>query len=81
MPVEGFRNLVAADGSSLGVSGRWGASVWSVVQLDHDEDMEPMHGMYGILDFDLEVQRTIKRVELTAFILHFRRTGAHHSSC
>ena len=29
-----------------------------VVQLDPDEDMVPMHGMYGTLDPDLEVQRT-----------------------
>ena len=58
MPVEGFRNHVATDGSVLGVSDRWGASVWSVVQLDHDEDLGSMHGMYGTLDPDLEVQRT-----------------------
>ena len=32
-----------------------------MVQLDHDEEMEPMHGMYGTLDAELEVQRTIKR--------------------
>ena len=55
--------------------------MWSVVQLDHDEDMEPMHGMYGALDPDLELQRTIKMAELTAFIRHFRRrvgpTTAH----
>ena len=73
MPVEGFRNPVATDGSLLGVSDRWGASVWSVVQLDHDEDVGPMHGMYGTLDPGLEVQRTIERAELTAFIRHFRR--------
>ena len=39
-----------------------------MVQLDHDEEMEPMHGMYGTLDAELEVQRTIKRVELTACV-------------
>ena len=58
MPVEGFRNPVATDGSLLGVSDRWVASVWSVVQLDHDEDVGPMHEMYGTLDPGLEVQRT-----------------------
>ena len=55
--------------------------MWSVVQLDHDEDMVPMHGMYGALDPDLELQRTVKRVELTVFLGHFRRivgpTTAH----
>ena len=35
--------------------------------------MGPMHGMYGTLDPGLEVQRTIKRADLTAFIRHFRR--------
>ena len=34
-----------------------------MVQLDHEE-LEPM---YGTLDAELEVQRTIKRAELTAF--------------
>ena len=55
--------------------------MWSVVQLDHDEDMGPMHGMHGTLDPDLEVQHTIKRADLTAFIRHFGRivgpTTAH----
>ena len=46
-------------------SGR--ACGWSVVQLDHDEEMDPTHGMYGTLDAELEVRRTIKRTELTAF--------------
>ena len=44
-----------------------------MVRLDHDEDMGPMHGMYGALDPDLELQRTIKRADLTAFIRHFGR--------
>ena len=35
--------------------------MWSVVRLEHDEDMVPLHGMHGALDPDLEVQRTIKR--------------------
>ena len=34
------------------------------LQLDQDEEMVPMHGMYGTLDAELEVQRTIKRAEL-----------------
>ena len=38
------------------------------MQLDHDEERGPMHGMYGTLDAELEVQRTIKRAELTAFL-------------
>ena len=35
-----------------------------LAQLDHDEKVGPMHGMYGTLDAELEVQRTIKRSEL-----------------
>ena len=39
-----------------------------VVQFDHDEEMEPMHGMCGTLDSAFAVQRTIKRAELTGFL-------------
>ena len=38
------------------------------MQLDFDEELEPLHGVYGSLDAELEVQRTIKRPELTAFL-------------
>ena len=38
---------VTTSGSLLGVPGRWSACAWSVVQLDQDEEMEPMRGMYG----------------------------------
>ena len=34
IPVEGFRNHVASDGSLMGVSGKWSARGCSVVQLD-----------------------------------------------
>ena len=68
-----FWNHVVTDGSLLGVSGRWSACGWSVVQLDHDEEMAPMRGMYGTLEAELEVQRTIKRAELTAFLCLFRK--------
>ena len=44
MPAEGFKGHVATDGSLLG---KWGACGWAVVQLDYDEEMEPLHGMYG----------------------------------
>ena len=49
--------------------------MWSVVQLDHGEEMEPMHGMYGTLDAELEVHRTIKRAEWTAFLCLFRKAS------
>ena len=34
MSVEGFRDHVTTDDSLLGVSGKWSACGWSVVQLD-----------------------------------------------
>ena len=38
------------------------------MQLDHDQEMGPMQGMYGTLDGELEVQRAIKGAELTIFL-------------
>ena len=68
MAAEGFKDNVATDGSLLGNSGKWWACGWAVVQLDFDEEMEPLHGMYGSMEAELDVQRTIKRAELTAFL-------------
>ena len=31
--------------------------------LDHVEEMGPMHGMYGKLYAELEIQRTIERAD------------------
>ena len=44
-----------------------------MVQLGHDEEKEPTHGMYGTLHAELEVQRTIKRAELPAFLCLLRK--------
>ena len=57
----------------LGIAGKWRACGWAVVQLDHDEEMGPLHGMYGSIEAEHEVQRTIKRAELTAFLCHLKR--------
>ena len=46
---------------------------WSVVQLDHDEELGPMHWMYGTLEAGPEVQRTIKRAELMALLCLLRK--------
>ena len=46
-----------------------------MVQLDHDEEMVPMHGMYGTLDAELDLQLTIKRAELTAFLCLTRKAS------
>ena len=54
---------MATDGSLLGTAGKWRACGWAVVQLDYDEEMWPLHGMYGSMEAEYEVQRTIKRAE------------------
>ena len=68
MPAEGFKGHVATDGSLLGTAGKWIACGWSVVQQDYDEELWPLHGMYGSMEAEIDVQRTIKRAELTAFL-------------
>ena len=68
IPAEGFKGHVATDGSLLCTAGKWRACGWSVVQLDYDEDLVPLHGMYGPMEAEIEVQRTIKRAELTRFL-------------
>ena len=73
MPAEASKGHVATDGSSLNIAGKWGACGWAVVQLDYDEETEPLHGMYGSMEADFEVQRTIKRAELTAFLCFLRK--------
>ena len=73
MPAEGIKGHVATDGSLLGKTGTWGACGWAVVQLDDDEEMEPLLGMYGSVEAEFEVQRTIKRAELTAFLCLLKR--------
>ena len=67
LPAGGFRDHVATGGSLLGVAGTWAACGWSVVHLDHDEELGPMYEMYRTLEVELEVQRTIKRAEWTTF--------------
>ena len=67
MQVEDFSH-VATDGSLSGKTGKWGAWGWTVVQLDYDEEMEPLYGMCGSMEAECELQRTIKRAELTAFL-------------
>ena len=66
MKVEGFRGHVATDGSLFGKTGKWGACGWAVVQLDYDEEMVPLDGVY--VSNGYEVQPTMKRAELTAFL-------------
>ena len=48
-------------GSGKNVVGQW-------CSLAYDEEVGPLHGMCGSVEAELEVQRTIKRAELTAFL-------------
>ena len=65
---EGFRGHVATDGSLLGKTGKRRACGWAVVQLDYEEEMGPLYGMYDSVEAEFEVRRTMKRAELTAFV-------------
>ena len=47
----------------------------SGAELDDDEEMGPLHGMYGSMEVELEVQRTIRRAELTAFLCFIRKVS------
>ena len=73
MPAGGFKGHVATDGSLLGTAEKWRACGWPVVQLDFDEESRPLHGMYGSVEAEFGVQRTIKRAELTAFLCLSRK--------
>ena len=68
IPAEGFKGYVTTDGSLLGMTRKWRACGWSVVQLDFVQELGPLYGMYGPMEAEFEVRRTIKRAELTAFL-------------
>ena len=53
---------------SPGTAGKWEACGWSVAHLDYDEELVPLRWMYGSMEAKYEVQRTIRRAELTAFL-------------
>ena len=56
----------------------WG----TLVQLDYDEEMGPLHGMCGSMEAEHEVQRTVKRTELTAFlVLSQKSEWTHQGPC
>ena len=78
---ERLKGNVATDGSLLGKAGKWGVCGWAVVQLDCDDEMGPLLGMYGSVEADFEVQRTIKRAELTAFSCLSQESDCTQSGC
>ena len=47
-----------------------------MVQPDYDEEMGRLHGMYGSLEAEFEVQRTTKTEELTAFLFFVKSDWA-----
>ena len=63
----GFRDRVATN-VSVGSHRKMGACDWSVLQLDHDEESGDDARDVWNVDVELEVQRTIKRAEFTAFL-------------
>ena len=74
-PAEGFKGHVATDGSSAGKSGKVEEHVvgqWCswITMRDIGAIVQ---GMYGSMEAELEVQRTIKRAELTAFLCPLKR--------
>ena len=60
---------------SAGGDRKVGACGWSVVQLNYDGSGEPLFGRYGAVQAELELQRTIKGAELTAFLCLLRRVN------
>ena len=46
-----------------------------MVQLDYDEEMGPLHGMYGTMEAESEILRTIRLAELTAFLCLLRKVS------
>ena len=43
------------------------------MQLDIDGELGPLYGLYGSMEAELEIQRTIKRAALTAFVCFLKR--------
>ena len=52
-----------------------------MVQLDHDEESGPVRGVYGTMDAELAVQRTINEAELPAFLCLLKKViGSHQGA-
>ena len=44
-----------------------------MVKLDYDEELVPLHGIYGSMQAEFEALRTFKRAEMTAFLCLLRK--------
>ena len=73
MPAGDFQGHVATDGALRGTAGKCGACGWSVVQLDYDEELGPLHAMYGSMEAEFEVPRTVKRPQLTTCLCFLKK--------
>ena len=49
-----------------------------MVQLDYDEEMGPLLGMYGSVKAEFELQRTTKTAELKAFLCLLKKANWTH---
>ena len=73
IPAEGFKGHVTTDDSPQGIAGKWGAGVGRWCNWIMMKRWDPLHGMYGSVEAEFEVQRTIKRAELTAFLCRLKK--------
>ena len=46
------------------------------MQLDYGGEMGPLHGMYGSVEGGLDVQHTIKRADLMAFLCLLKKSDS-----
>ena len=52
-----------------------------MVRLDHDGELGPLRAVYGTMGAELEVQRTSKTAELTAFLCLLKKSYCSPSRC
>ena len=65
---EGFKGHVATGGSLLGTAGKWEHVAGQWCNWIVMKNWGLLHGMYASMEAEFEVQRSIKRAELTAFV-------------
>ena len=65
----GFREHIAIDGSSNGVSGRDAACGCAVVQLFYRKEEDPLYAIHDTILAELDVQRKINRADLLALTM------------
>ena len=82
MAAEGFKGHVATDGSLLWNAGKWRACGWAVVQLDCDEELGLLHGMYFSTEAVLEVPGHHRKGGVDTFLAPPQNSmWTHQDSC